>query len=107
MDSTSRCKVKAHTMDINTLSGKIVIVLNNDISPLEFTDWYEEWFYTQVKREEHESIFTLLEDFYSDLPYYVAKPEVRAEHPSYFGDEVLIEKIMDLKQKINEWLQAR
>ncbi len=88
-----------YKMDI--LKTKIEQILNREISAQEFSNWYEDWFYSTSKKEQvDDKTFKLMEDLYSWVAYYVPDENVRKQDHSYIGEERLATEIKKLYDEI-------
>ena len=89
-------------MSINILIKKIKDTVNRQISPVEFTQWYEDWFSDEVEEQSVDKIvYIVLENLYNDIGYFEPNKEIRKEHSSYYGVEKLIEKLIDTLKEIS------
>ncbi len=88
-------------MELKILLEKIEQAVNRNISLIEFSEWFEEWFIHDVQQKScSKSVFVLLENFYADIGFYEPHPEIRKEHYLYFGDDTFLTKIIRLMRDL-------
>jgi hypothetical protein len=81
---------------IDKILGLLTKVLRDPSSRKETVKEFERY-YTGigivVRRSIRRDVLDILDELVWDLAFYVADPAMRAEDPSYYGDERLVEEI--------------
>jgi hypothetical protein len=73
---------------IKTAQEKISMALSNQITPMAFIEWYENWYLGEVQNIENlldKKMFLTLQELYSDIGYFEPNDEIRKTHHSYYG----------------------
>ncbi len=77
-------------------------IVRSDELPLGQVRAFQEAVWETPETDDDASAWDLLIDLATDMEYYVPDPELRREHPSYFGDDRLIEEIQATLEKLEQ-----
>ena len=92
---------------INTAQEKIFMILSNQTTPVDFVEWYENWYLDDVESMEKfldKKIFVALQELYNDMGYFEANDEICKEASCYFGVDKLQNKLRRALGKIENRL---
>jgi hypothetical protein len=79
---------------IDQMVGLLAKILNDPssrkVSIAEFEEYLDN---VEIRRAVPRNVLDILGDLAHDLSFYVADPAMRAQDPSYFGDERLVKEV--------------
>jgi hypothetical protein len=87
-------------IEIIILKEKLQGAITSEIPLRDFISWYEDWFFDLDTDRINPSIYLALENLNNDVGFYEPSDAIRREHSSYFGDEVLLNKLMGTLQLV-------
>jgi hypothetical protein len=81
---------------IDKILGLLTKVLRESSSRKETVKEFKQYYHgieVVVRRSIQHDVLDILDELVYDLGFYVADPAVRAQDPSYFGDERLLREV--------------
>lgn len=87
---------------IPELVARLREILRHDKVPLEQVRAFQEALWESPDTDDDQVRWDLLVELATDFEYYVPSPDLRREHPTYFGDERLVEEIRSTLEKLEQ-----